>query len=101
VNELTDLQQFDPISGFPVYKCLLCNVEKVLEETDRLVINRFRPARRLPMQDSLTSSRPNRLPRSQCHDPLAPELVEAMNEAVASFGNPFEHPPGRQALAQA
>jgi cysteine desulfurase NifS len=29
VNELTDLANHDPISGFPVCKCLLCQVEKV------------------------------------------------------------------------
>ena len=28
VNEITDDQQFDPISGFPVYKTLLCQVKK-------------------------------------------------------------------------
>ncbi len=28
VNELTDFQQFDPISGFPVYKTLLCQIKK-------------------------------------------------------------------------
>ena len=28
VNVLTDLEQFDPISGFPVYKTLLCQVKK-------------------------------------------------------------------------
>jgi anaerobic selenocysteine-containing dehydrogenase len=28
INELTDLQQYDPISGFPVYKALLCEVLK-------------------------------------------------------------------------
>jgi anaerobic selenocysteine-containing dehydrogenase len=28
VNALTDLEQFDPISGFPVYKTLLCQVKK-------------------------------------------------------------------------
>lgn len=29
VNDLTDLQNYDPISGFPVYKALLCEVVKV------------------------------------------------------------------------
>lgn len=29
VNDLTDLQHYDPISGFPVYKALLCEVKKV------------------------------------------------------------------------
>ncbi|MFV0435910.1 MAG: molybdopterin-dependent oxidoreductase [Desulfopila sp.] len=28
VNALTDLEQFDPISGFPIYKTLLCEVRK-------------------------------------------------------------------------
>lgn len=28
VNTITDLEQFDPISGFPVYKTLLCQVKK-------------------------------------------------------------------------
>ena len=28
VNRLTDLENLDPISGFPVYKALLCEVEK-------------------------------------------------------------------------
>ncbi len=31
INELTDLQHYDPISGFPVYKALLCDVGKVLK----------------------------------------------------------------------
>ena len=28
VNVLTDLEQFDPISGFPVYKTLMCQIKK-------------------------------------------------------------------------
>ena len=34
VNELTDNDNFDEISGFPVYKALLCNVAKVEEATE-------------------------------------------------------------------
>jgi cysteine desulfurase NifS len=33
VNVLTDLDNADPISGFPVYKALLCQVEKLEEAT--------------------------------------------------------------------
>jgi hypothetical protein len=29
INELTNLDHYDPISGFPVYKALLCDVIKV------------------------------------------------------------------------
>jgi len=31
VNELTDLNNYDPISGFPVYKALLCDVRRVVK----------------------------------------------------------------------
>ena len=31
VNELTDPENRDPVSGFPVFKALLCEVEKVSE----------------------------------------------------------------------
>ncbi len=36
INELTDLHHYDPVSGFPVYKALLCDVSKV---TDGKVIS--------------------------------------------------------------
>ncbi|MGD9347010.1 MAG: IscS subfamily cysteine desulfurase [Candidatus Aminicenantes bacterium] len=34
VNELTDLENYDEISGFPVYKALLCEVKKIEEGTE-------------------------------------------------------------------
>ncbi|MDQ7063704.1 MAG: IscS subfamily cysteine desulfurase [candidate division KSB1 bacterium] len=36
VNELTDLQNYDEISGFPVYKALLCEVGKIEEGDERI-----------------------------------------------------------------
>lgn len=32
VNDLTDLDNRGPISGFPIYKALLCDVNRVTEE---------------------------------------------------------------------
>jgi cysteine desulfurase NifS len=42
VNELTDINNYDSISGFPVYKALLCDVQKVESGTDetRCLVNR-------------------------------------------------------------
>jgi cysteine desulfurase NifS len=42
VNELTDINNCDSISGFPVYKALLCEVQKVESGTDetRCSVNR-------------------------------------------------------------
>lgn len=39
VNELTDINNYDEISGFPVYKALLCEVEKI-EEGDEASAHR-------------------------------------------------------------
>jgi hypothetical protein len=33
VNELTDHDNRDPLSGFPVFKALLCQVSKVADHT--------------------------------------------------------------------
>lgn len=38
VNELTDLSRYDPISGFPVYKALLCDVLKAEGDDGRVTI---------------------------------------------------------------
>jgi cysteine desulfurase NifS len=38
VNELTDLNNYDEISGFPVYKALLCEVEKLEEGAAQLEV---------------------------------------------------------------
>ncbi|MCK5180900.1 MAG: aminotransferase class V-fold PLP-dependent enzyme, partial [Dehalococcoidia bacterium] len=42
VNDLTDINNYDSISGFPVYKALLCEVQKVESGTDetRCSVNR-------------------------------------------------------------
>jgi cysteine desulfurase NifS len=37
INDVTDLHRYDPISGFPVYKALLCDVIKVAEGATRQV----------------------------------------------------------------
>jgi cysteine desulfurase NifS len=37
VNELTDLENYDPISGFPVYKALLCEIKKIKEDDSNIV----------------------------------------------------------------
>jgi cysteine desulfurase NifS len=36
VNELTDISNYDNISGFPVYKALLCEVQKLESATDEI-----------------------------------------------------------------
>ncbi|MDD9940642.1 MAG: aminotransferase class V-fold PLP-dependent enzyme [Myxococcales bacterium] len=51
VNALTDLTRYDPISGFPVYKALLCEV--VRDGNDSKSRNRPRSGRSQPEADSV------------------------------------------------
>ncbi|MFQ5607812.1 MAG: aminotransferase class V-fold PLP-dependent enzyme, partial [Candidatus Zixiibacteriota bacterium] len=39
VNDLTDLTRYDPVSGFPVYKALLCDVVKASVAGERVTID--------------------------------------------------------------
>ncbi len=86
VNTLTDLERYDPISGFPVYKALLCEVSKAgagdadnitgSGEYSRSITAAAAPAvRRIYLDHNATT-------------PVAPEVREAMVEAAGLFGNP-------------
>jgi cysteine desulfurase NifS len=88
VNELTDIERFDPISGFPVYKTLLCQVEKVeardggeirplgvVEETPQVSPPPV-PARQVYLDNSATTA-------------VAKAVVEAMGPFFEeTYGNP-------------
>ncbi len=39
INDLTDISRYDPISGFPVYKALLCEVERMNHHVNPSVID--------------------------------------------------------------
>jgi cysteine sulfinate desulfinase/cysteine desulfurase-like protein/anaerobic selenocysteine-containing dehydrogenase len=88
INSLTDLQNYDPISGFPVYKCLLCEVQKSDEAERRVSVDSGEafeaepgalrpaaPAREIYLDHNATT-------------PVAPEVQEAMRESLEEYGNP-------------
>jgi cysteine desulfurase NifS len=104
VNVLTDLQNHDEISGFPVYKALLCQLEKVEEGTEEsraaatlsasgceampeLALRRKGPpARRIHLDNNATTR-------------VAEEVGEAMQPYLnGRYGNPSSiHGTGRDA----
>ena len=99
VNDLTDLDQYDPISGFPVYKCLLCEVEKYGTEkrleigNDDLKADALHSGRKKPMPDQ----HPIYLDHNAT-TPIAPAVREIMTEAMKIYGNPSSiHPKGIEA----
>ena len=97
VNELTDLAQYDPISGFPNYKSLLCNVTKVGHEADRLIIAAIEGENgRGPAEAPRPAAPPIYLDHNAT-TPLSIEVASAMKEAMDSFGNPSSiHHAGRR-----
>jgi len=103
VNELTDLNNFDAISGFPVYKALLCDVARIGEgeavdipadrpeaacqvDIDVLTVASDRPVRRIYLDNNATTR-------------MADEVGEAMRPYLESdYGNPSSiHDMGREA----
>ncbi len=100
INDLTDLNQYDPISGFPVYKSLLCDVVKVsardvdipittgeISEDELNVDEQFEPVKEIYLDHNATT-------------PLSSEAADAMMKSMELYGNPSSiHDAGRRARA--
>ncbi len=118
VNELTDLGNLDPISGFPVYKALLCQVSRVETgiQTETVTERATEIERRT---ETKTENNIGANPQVRCHatvcriyldnnatTEVAPAVREAMMRCLeADFGNPSSiHRAGlraREAVEQA
>jgi len=92
VNELTDLHRYDPISGFPVYKALLCEVEKVeagSTSPSKIIAEHDEVE---PAPGPVPTGEPRRIVYLDHNSttPVHPEVLEAMLPALAeeSWGNP-------------
>jgi len=86
VNELTDLKKYDPISGFPVYKALLCEVSKAGSGDAKNITGTGEYSQNRPVE-SVSEVRRIYLDHNAT-TPVAPEVRDAMIEAVELFGNP-------------
>ena len=104
VNELTDLANVDRISGFPVYKALLCEVEQVESATDDSRAAARRSMRTVP--NVAAAARPDggaTRPRVYLDNNATTRVDDEVREAMLPFlgdslGNPSSiHGIGRQA----
>ena len=92
INELTDLQRYDPISGFPVYKTLLCDVIKVTERKEMAPIDSGEYGDTVGMVEACKE--PQQIEKRIYLDhnattPLDPEVKEIMLQFVNNgHGNP-------------
>ncbi len=104
VNELTDLNNYDKISGFPVYKALLCDVEKVepgTEETQRAVVMQSSACDSgLPVSEIPTTKPVKRI---YLDNNATTQMADAVREVMipylsTAYGNPSSiHSIGRDA----
>jgi len=96
INALTDMGQFDPISGFPVYKCLLCDVEKA-ESGNGSDHTDFGEAEDVELgTNEIHNMMKEVYLDNNATTPLAPEVKQAMIDVMGNFGNPSSiHAAGR------
>ena len=102
INDLTDLERCDPISGFPVYKTLLCEVERVTAEKTRISIDTGEYG---TSDASVIDSRANDHEAARIYldhnatTPIAPEVRELLHTFIDDHhGNPSSiHGDGKSA----
>jgi cysteine desulfurase NifS len=102
VNRLTDMEQYDPISGFPVYKSLLCEVEPAKDGSGPLRMNEetvsFSSIGGNGGNESLGAKLRKVYLDNNATTPLSTEVREFMNEHDSLYGNASSlHIPGRLA----
>jgi len=101
VNELTDLGNYDEVSGFPVYKALLCDVEKVAGAGARRTVGKGADFLRQSFVASVVARTPAR--RIYLDNAATTQVADEVREAMLPFlgdglGNPSSiHGVGRRA----
>lgn len=102
INDLTDINRYDPISGFPVYKALLCDVQKVSESTETIAISSGEnvAVAASAIGESSAAKQGTRIYLDHnATTPLAPEVIATMTDLFeGGYGNPSSiHREGRDA----
>ncbi len=104
VNELTDVTNYDQISGFPVYKALLCDVVKIEQGTEKTRLAANKQVAACDLNLVIPQIRTNKLDRLIYLDNNATtHMADAVREAMLPYietaqGNPSAiHGMGREA----
>ncbi len=96
VNELTDLEQYDPVSGFPIYKSLLCEVTRIGPGGNSTAAGDTSAAQ-IPDKDAPVMGKPLSIKPAirmvyldhNATTPMDPEVLKAMLPYMQDdFGNP-------------
>lgn len=91
INDLTDLNRYDPVSGFPVYKALLCDVVKAADGDSTVSVDSGEDNASVSIDDSTTATEPTAriYLDHNATTPIDPEVHRVMVQAMEqTFGNP-------------
>lgn len=89
VNDLTDLDQYDPISGFPVYKSLLCEVAKAEAAGRQEIGSEELSADEIPVARQEQAPAPGMIYLDHnATTPMDHAVMEAVAKAMEAYGNP-------------
>ena len=98
INELTDLDNYDPISGFPVYKALLCEIVKVEDGGAPLIIDSGEIGSGDIEATEIKRSEKTIYLDNNATTEVANEVKEYMMSLIDVYGNPSSiHREGKQA----
>ncbi len=98
INSLTDLDNYDPISGFPVYKALLCDIVKIENENDTLVLDSGEAKSSEIEVTKIKESDKTIYLDNNATTEIADEVKEYMEEVFDIYGNPSSvHNEGKKA----
>ncbi|NEV61151.1 aminotransferase class V-fold PLP-dependent enzyme [Thiorhodococcus minor] len=86
INALTDIERYDPISGFPIYKTLLCEVEPVSEVAERLEIDSGERSTTSARQEPVAASERRIYLDANATTPIALPVRDAMQTALETLG---------------
>jgi cysteine desulfurase NifS len=102
INELTDLHRYDPISGFPVYKTLLCEIVKVSHAKKNVNVNsgEYTKAEDIGLTEKKLINTRRIYLDYNASTPLDPEVREVMIKFMENnLGNPSSiYYEGKEAL---
>lgn len=102
VNELTDLERFDPISGFPIYKTLLCQVSRAAEQSEGAApVRPDGPETAAAVEPESVAPQQRVYLDHNATSPVLPEVLAAMEPYLSDVGANPSSIHSRGALAAA
>lgn len=88
INYLTDMNQYDPISGFPVYKSLLCDVVKEDNNKTTVIIDSGEIGKGELLADRAITGEQEIYLDHNATTPLASAVKESIVQTMDLYGNP-------------